>query len=139
MQAKTQELIRQYYDAFNQQDMERFLSLLDPDVVHHINQGKEEHGKDAFAAFMQRMAASYREHVSSLVIMTNDDGSHASAEFIVEGKYLSTDAGLPHANGQTYRLPCGTFFSIRHHKITRVTNYYNLQHWLDQVSTTWRN
>lgn len=133
MQAKTQELIREYYDAFNQQDMERFLSLLDPAVVHHINQGKEEHGKEAFAVFMQRMATSYREHISSLVIMTNEDGTHASAEFIVEGEYLSTDAGLPNAKGQTYRLPCGTFFSISNHKITRVTNYYNLQNWLDQV------
>lgn len=133
MKANTQELIREYYDAFNQQDMERFLSLLDPAVVHHINQGNEEHGKEAFAIFMQRMAKSYREHISSLVIMTNDDGTHAAAEFIVEGEYLSTDAGLPDAKGQTYRLPGGTFFTISNHKITRVTNYYNLQHWLNQV------
>lgn len=126
-------LIQQYYDAFNKQDIDTFLSLLDDNVVHHINQGNEELGKEAFAAFMQRMSKSYKENISALTIMTNEDGTRAAAEFMVDGEYLANDTGLPKANGQAYRLPCGTFFSIKNNKISRVTTYYNLQNWLEQV------
>lgn len=134
MPEQTKTLIKQYYDAFNTQDMNSFLALLDDNVVHHINQGQLEIGRETFAKFMQRMAKSYQEKITSLVVMVNEDGSRAAAEFIVEGKYLVSDHGLPEAKGQTYSLPCGAFFSIRNNKITRVSNYYNLQDWLDQVS-----
>jgi steroid delta-isomerase-like uncharacterized protein len=66
--------------------------------------------------------------------MTNADGSRAAAEFTVLGKYLVADAGLPLATGQTYRLPAGAFFEIRDSKVARISNYYNLEDWLKQVS-----
>lgn len=51
-----------------------------------------------------------------------------AAEFTIEGVYLVTDKGLPEASGQQYSLPCGAYFSInKDGKISRVTNYYNLQ------------
>jgi steroid delta-isomerase-like uncharacterized protein len=56
-----------------------------------------------------------------------------AAEYVVEGTYLATDEGLPPAQGQTYTLPGGAFFGLTAGKITRVTNYYNLQDWLAQV------
>lgn len=133
MQA-TKELIKQYYDSFNRQDMERFLSLLSDDVIHDINQGGSEVGKKAFISFMERMNRSYKETAKNMVIMANDDGTRAAAEFVIEGAYLVTDTGLPEANGQRYELACGAFFSIKDGKITRVTNYYNLQDWLRQVA-----
>ena len=46
----------------------------------------------------------------------------------------STTKGLPPARGQKYVLPGGAFFDIRGGKISRVSNYYNLQDWIDQVS-----
>jgi len=52
----------------------------------------------------------------------------------VNGTYLNTDAGLPEANGQTYKLPGGSFFDVQAGQITRVTTYYNLADWLRQVS-----
>lgn len=48
------ELIQKYYQAFNDGDMETFLSLLTDDVVHDINQGGREQGKAAFAEFMKK-------------------------------------------------------------------------------------
>ena len=127
------ETIRAYYDAFNRQDMEAFLALLTDDVVHDINQGERQVGKDIFARFMQHMNHCYKENLTDMVIMASDDGKRASAEFIVNGKYLKTDEGLPEANGQTYRLPAGTFFTIRDGKIARVVTYYNLTDWTRQV------
>lgn len=133
MHAATAQLIRDYYDAFNAGDMDRFLSLLSENVVHDINQGQREIGRDAFRAFMQRMNRCYRERLVDMVVFSNGDGRRAAAEFVVEGEYLATDEGLPEARGQQYRLPAGAFFEVNQGQVTRVTNYYNLQDWLAQV------
>ena len=133
MQADTITLIHKYYDYFNKQDVESFLALLDNQVIHDINQGVSEVGFEAFSHFMKRMNNAYQEKVTDLVIMTNQDGSRASAEFIIDGIYLATDSDLPKANHQPYSLRCGAFFEIKNNKIMRVTNYYNMQDWLKQV------
>lgn len=133
MSDSARELIQRYYAAFNAQDMDAFLGLLTEDVVHDINQGSREIGKAAFAAFMDKMNRSYREEIVDLVVLTEPSGGRAAAEFTVLGTYLATDEGLPEAKGQTYRLPAGAFFEIRDGKVARVSNYYNLQDWLQQV------
>ncbi len=133
MQTSTQALIQRYYDYFNQRNLSAFLSLLDPEVVHDINQGETQIGIDAFTAFMGRMNDAYEEQITDLVIMTTADGTRAAAEFVVTGTYLKNEPGLPTARLQRYQLACGAFFSIANGKITRVTNYYNLQDWLQQV------
>jgi len=127
------ETIRAYYDAFNRQDMDAFLALLTDDVVHDINQGERQVGKQVFAEFMQHMNRCYKENLTDMVIMASEDGKRASAEFIVNGEYLATDEGLPEANGQTYVLPAGAFFELKDGKVARVTNYYNLNDWIAQV------
>ena len=125
--------IRAYYDAFNAGDMDRFLSLLTDDVAHDINQGARQTGKEAFATFMDHMNRCYKEELTDMVVMVNEDGTRGAAEFIVNGTYLSTDEGLPEANGQTYRLPAGAFFEIRDGKVARISNYYSLPDWIAQV------
>ncbi len=127
-------LIETYYAAFNAGDMDKFLSLLTDDVVHDINQSSREIGKEAFRAFMDRMNRNYKEELVDMTIMTNEVGDRAAAEFIVLGEYLVTDEGLPEAKGQKYRLPAGAFFDIRDGKVSRITNYYNLEDWIRQVS-----
>lgn len=127
------DLLQRYYAAFNAQDMEQFLGMLTEDVVHDVNQGEREIGRERFRAFMEKMNRSYREEIVDLVVMSEPSGQRAAAEFTVLGTYLATDEGLPEARGQTYRLPAGAFFEIRDGKVARVTNYYNLQDWLRQV------
>jgi len=129
----TTELITAYYSAFNAGNMEGFLTLLHPEVVHDINQGRRETGKEPFAGFMQHMNRCYREQLADIVVMASADGSRAAAEFTVLGEYIATDEGLPEANGQRYVLPAGAFFEIRDGKVARVTNYYNLNDWIAQV------
>ncbi|SBS32638.1 SnoaL-like domain protein [Marinomonas aquimarina] len=134
MSQATVQLLQKYYEAFNAQDMDTFLSLLTDDVVHDINQGDREVGKDTFSAFMDRMNKNYKETIVDIVVMSNEAGDRAAVEFTVLGEYLATDEGLPEANGQTYKLPAGAFFDIRDGKVARVTNYYNLGDWIAQVS-----
>ncbi|WP_024869646.1 ketosteroid isomerase-related protein [Pseudoxanthomonas suwonensis] len=127
------ELVLAYYAAFNRGDREAMLALLADDVVHDLNQGARETGKEAFAAFMRRMDASYREQLHDIVVMATQDGDRAAAEYVVHGEYLRDDEGLPPARGQKYVLPGGAFFDIRDDRIARVSNYYNLQDWIAQV------
>lgn len=126
-------LIAAYYDAFNAGDPAGMLALLTDDVVHDVNQGARETGREAFSAFLDHMNRAYRERLADIVIMTTADGSRGAAEFVVHGEYLQTDPGLPEARGQRYMLPAGAFFDIRDGRIARVSNFYNLQDWLRQV------
>jgi steroid delta-isomerase-like uncharacterized protein len=126
--------IQSYYDAFNAGETEAMLACLADDVAHHVNEGKVRHGKAAFAAFSAHMSRCYKENLTDMVIFVSEDGGRAAAEFIVNGTYLETDAGLPEARGQGYRLPAGAFFSLEGGKITRVVTYYNLADWVAQVS-----
>jgi steroid delta-isomerase-like uncharacterized protein len=128
------ELVLRYYAAFNRADWEGMLACLDDNVVHDINQGGCEIGRAAFETFLGRMQRCYREELRDIVVMASGNGSRAAAEFTVHGEYLADDAGLPPARGQRYVLPGGAFFSFRDGKIARVSNYYNLQDWLRQVS-----
>lgn len=134
MNQATAQLLKDYYDAFNRQDMDAFLAMLTDDIIHDINQGNREESKQAFTAFMDRMNAHYKEQIVDISITTNEAGDRAAVEFVVLGEYLSTDEGLPEANGQTYRLPAGAFFEVRDGKVARVTNYYNLEDWIAQVA-----
>ncbi|THD75892.1 DUF4440 domain-containing protein [Thalassobius vesicularis] len=128
------QVIQRYFDAFNAGDLDGMLACLADDVAHHVNEGKVRVGKDAFAEFCAHMNRSYKEHLTDMVIFEAEGGTRAAAEFIVNGTYLATDPGLPEAHGQTYRLPAGSFFSLRDGKITRVVTYYNLADWIAQVS-----
>ncbi|MGO4259541.1 ketosteroid isomerase-related protein [Lysobacter sp. TAB13] len=127
------EVVLSYYAAFNRGDWAGMLATLGEDVVHDLNQGARESGREAFAAFIERMARHYREQLRDIVVMVSPDGVRAAAEYVVHGEYLLTDPGLPEARGQRYVLPGGAFFEIREGKIERVTNYYNLDHWVAQV------
>lgn len=131
--ATTLALLQRYYDAFNRGDWAGMLDCLSEEVAHDLNQGVREIGRPAFAAFLARMEACYRETLDPVVLMATDDGSRGAAEYVVHGQYIATDEGLPPASGQRYKLPGGAFFAVGDGRITRVSNYYNLEDWIDQV------
>lgn len=127
-------LIRRYYDAFNAGNAEGMLDCLAEDVEHRVNEGGIRRGKARFAEFCSHMGVSYREELKDIEIFANDAGTRGAAEFVVHGTYLQTDPGLPEAKGQSYILPAGGFFEIRDGRIARVTTFYNLKDWVDQVA-----
>jgi steroid delta-isomerase-like uncharacterized protein len=133
-QSRAAAVIQTYYETFNGGNRQALLDLLTEDVVHDINQGGTEKGKAAFHTFLQRMDRSYREQVEDLVVFANEDGTRGAAEFFIRGAYLVADDGLPAAHGQKYRLRVGAFLEISKGKVARVTNYYNLPDWIQQVS-----
>jgi steroid delta-isomerase-like uncharacterized protein len=126
-------LVDAYYAAFNRGDREAMLAMLTDDVVHDLNQGERQVGREAFRAFLSRMDRCYGEQLRDIALLASIDGTRAAAEYVVHGIYLSTDEGLPEAKGQGYVLPGGAFFQVRDERISRVTNYYNLGDWMTQV------
>ena len=127
-------VVQSYFDAFNAGAVEGMLDCLSDDVAHHVNEGKIREGKQDFAEFCAHMSRCYKETVTDMVIFEAEGGTRAAAEYVVNGTYLATDEGLPEAQRQTYRLPAGSFFSLKNNKITRVVTYYNLADWVRQVS-----
>ena len=121
--SETERLIREYFDAFNRHDAESMLDTLSENVVHDINEGGREVGKEAFTKFKAHMDRCYREQITDLVVATN--GKNGSAEFTCSGTYLQTDGEMPVAKGQTYSIPAAAFFEVEAGKIVRVTSYYN--------------
>lgn len=128
------DIIERYYEAFNRGDYAGMLDLLTDSVTHEPSQGKPRQGKELFRQFLKHMEDCYKERVIDPVVFYSKDCSRAAAEFMLEGKYLKTDEGLPAAKGQEYTLRVGAFFEIKDGKIERVSNHYNLQAWIDQVS-----
>lgn len=126
--------IARYFSAFNAGDTETMLDCLSDDIAHHVNEGEIRRGKQAFAEFCAHMSRCYKEELTDIVLFGTEDGRRAAAEFIVNGTYLATDAGLPEASGQRYRLPGGSFFELQGDQITRVSTYCNLADWMAQVS-----
>ena len=126
--------VEAYFAAFNAGDIEAMLACVAEDVAHHVNEGQVRRGKAAFGEFCAHMSRCYQEGLTDMVIFAAEGGTRAAAEYIVNGTYLATDSGLPEANGQSYRLPAGSFFSLEGDKISRVVTYYNLADWVAQVS-----
>ncbi|MDF1609625.1 nuclear transport factor 2 family protein [Hoeflea sp. YIM 152468] len=126
-------LIRRYLEAFNAKDFDTMLACLDDEVIHDINQGGREIGKEKFRWFNAKMSRHYDEELGDIAIMVDETGLHGAAEFTVRGSYLATDEGLPEAHGQRYSLPAGIFFEIEDGLITRVSTSYNLNDWIAQV------
>ena len=135
--ARAEALVRAYYAAFNAGDADAFLALLAEDVAHDISQGGRETGRAAFGVFLAHMNRCYAEQITDLVVLTEASGRRAAAEFVVQGRYIATDPGVPPAtppaSGQSYTLPAGAFFEICDGRIARISNHYNLGDWVRQV------
>lgn len=131
---ETAKLVRRYYDAFNAKDWDSMLACVSEDIRHDVNEGDRRGGKAAFREFLAQMNRRYDEQLADIVVMVDETGRRAAAEFTVHGRYLVADPGLPEARGQAYVLPVGAFLDVTDGKITRVTTYYNLKNWIAQVS-----
>lgn len=129
-----QDVVKNYYEAFNQGQFSKMLSYLSEDVVHEVNEGDAQVGLEQFRQFMAVMDEHYSEQVKELVVFSSNDPSRWAAEFYIDGVYKKTQPGLPEAKNQKYYIKVGAFFELKNGKISRVTNHYNLVNWIKAVS-----
>ena len=128
------EIVKAYYEAFNQQNWEGMLALVSPEICHQPNQGEPRIGIELFKEFLGQMDYAYEEKLTDMVFFTPESGNRIAAEFVVNGIYKVGDEGFPEAHGQTYVLPAAAFLEVTDGKISRVTTYYNLPLWIKLVS-----
>lgn len=131
---KAIDIVAQYYQAFNDKDWAKMIALADENIQHDSNEGATTKGIEAFKKFVNKMEVAYDETLTDIVLLSEPTETRVAAEFIVHGSYLHTEEGLPEAKGQKYVLPAGAFLEVKNEKITRVTTYYNLEHWIQLVS-----
>lgn len=127
-------IVQNYYKSFNSKNYTEMMNLLSENIVHEVNQGKERKGKKLFSDFLNHMDVCYDENLSDIVIYHTQDPTKIAAEFIVNGTYKKTDAGLPEAKNQKYALPAAAFFTVKNEKIEKIVTYYNLPKWIELVS-----
>lgn len=133
MQLTPLNIIKCYYDCFNNKDYTGMLELLTAEVAHDINQGTREIGKEKFHQFLIRMDKHYDETIEELVLFSSSEPNRVAAEFIVQGRYKQAEPGFPAAREQGYRISVGAFFQVQDGLIERITNYYNVTAWREMV------
>ncbi|HUH73991.1 MAG TPA: ketosteroid isomerase-related protein [Chitinophagales bacterium] len=131
---KAIDIVAQYYQAFNDKNWSKMIALADENIQHDSNEGATTLGIEAFKKFVDKMEVAYDEKLIDIVLLSEPTNARVAAEFIVNGTYLHTEEGLPIAKGQKYVLPAGAFLEVKNDKITRVTTYYNLEHWIQLVN-----
>lgn len=131
---KAIDIVAQYYQAFNDKNWSKMIALADENIQHDSNEGATTIGIEAFKRFIKKMEVAYDETLTDIILLSEPTNTRVAAEFIVHGSYLHTEEGLPEAKGQKYVLPAGAFLEVKNEKITRVTTYYNLEHWIQLVS-----
>lgn len=128
------EIAKKYYQAFNTQNWQQMLELVSEDIRHEPNEGKTRVGKELFASFLEKMDTSYQEELKDMVFFQGEEPDRIAVEFVVHGVYKQAEPGLPPAHGQKYILPAGAFLTINNNLIERITTFYNLEEWIEQVS-----
>ena len=128
------DLIQSYYQAFNEEDIEKFISTLHPEVIHDICQGETEIGRDAFRKFMERCFDVCKENARDIVIIAGEEGKYAAAKLVIDGVYLKGAANCPPAKNQKYTIPVYAFFEVKDGLIHRMSCFYNQKDWIKQVA-----
>ena len=126
-------IVDAYFAAFNQRRWSAMTALCADDVIHDRNEAGREVGIEHLRAYLELTRLCYEERLEDLAVMVGDAGRFA-VEWTAVGRYVADDAGLLPARGQHYRLAGGTFLVIADGRITRITTYYNLQAFLDQMA-----
>jgi steroid delta-isomerase-like uncharacterized protein len=130
----TYDLIQNYYQAFNEENIEKFISTLHPEVIHDICQGETEIGREAFRKFMEFCFDACKENARNIIILCSEDGKYAAAKLVIDGVYLKDVANYPLAKNQKYTLPVHAFFEIKDGLIYRMSCFYNQKDWIKQVA-----
>ena len=104
------EIVTQYYAAFNAKNWAGMLALLDPHVIHEVNQGETRVGLDKYEQFLGQMDESYEETLADLVLMSDATGTRIAAEFVVHGIYKKGDRGCRPPTGNRIYCPQAPFW-----------------------------
>ncbi len=125
MSQDTEQLIAQYFAAFNHADWVGMLSLMSDDVVHDLNESSRQVGLEAFTEQLNASKQRFLEVISDIETEVTGNGERAISAYTISGQYLATAPGMPTARGQRYRITGKSIFDIRDGKITRIISEFD--------------
>ena len=125
MSQNTEQLIAQYFSAFNHADWEGMLGLLSADIVHDLNENSRRVGLEAFTEQINQNKQSFLEVLSDVETEVSEGADRAISAYTISGQYLATAPGMPTARGQRYRVAGKSIFDIRDGKITRIISEFD--------------
>lgn len=110
--ARAVETLKRLFVALNAGQPDAVQSCLTGDIVFDTFGGVREIGRERVRWAIAERGRFFREVMRDLVLMSEDSGRRAAAEFTLRGVYQAEAPGLPAASGQAYSVPAGAFFDI---------------------------
>lgn len=110
--SKTIDTLKRLFVALNAGDRDAVLSCMSGEVLFDTFEGVREIGRESVRRVLAERASVYRESFRDLVLMTEDSGRRAAAEFTLRGFYQKQANGMPEASGQAFSVPGGAFFDM---------------------------
>ena len=132
---RTIDTLKRLFAALNASDRDAIAALMAGEVVFDTFEGVRHIGRDKVRWALAERANAYRETYRDLVIMTEDSGRRAAAEFTLRGFYQSQASGMPEASGQAFSVPGGAFFDMENDgRVLRVSFMLNAAELVRQLS-----
>lgn len=104
--------MKRLFAALNAGERDTVLSCLAEEVVFDTFEGLREIGRERVRWVLAERGNAFRETFRDLVLMTEESGRRAAAEFTLRGFYQAQAPGLPAASGQAFSVPGGAFFDM---------------------------
>lgn len=106
------ETLKRLFVALNAGERDAALACLTGDVAFDTFEGTREIGRERVRWVLAERGRFFRETMRDLVLMADESGRRAAAEFTLRGLYQGQAPGLPEATGQAFSVPGGAFFDI---------------------------
>jgi steroid delta-isomerase-like uncharacterized protein len=118
--------LRRLFAALNAGDRDGALSCFSGEAVFDTFEGVREIGRERVRWYLAERGRAFGESYRDLVLMTEESGRRAAAEFTLRGVYRAQAEGMPEASGQSFSVPGGAFFDIEDDgRIVRASFVFN--------------
>ena len=136
MTTQIDKMLKDENAAWNIHDVDKIATFYTSDCIKEdIAIGKSTHGKEEMKALIAGAFSSMPDMNIKLVTIFNS-GDWAATEWIMSGSYSNAYPGFPTATGKKFSVRGATIMELRNGKISRISDYWNFDSFLQQVGAT---
>ena len=133
MATDVEKMMNDYLAAWNAHDVEKILSFFTDDCVYDCTPiGKTSRGKKELKDFINSTFTDFPDHKLETKSGFNT-GDRSAGEWVMSGTFAHSSMPGVTATGKKFSIPGATITEIRGGKISRVTNYWNMAAFMQQV------
>jgi len=133
MASDMEKMMGDYLAAWNTHDVEKLLSFFTDDAVYDCTpMGKASRGRKELKDFFSSTFTNFHDFKIEMKSAFNA-GERGAGEWVMSGTFANSNIpGMP-ATGKSFSVPGVGITEYSGDKISRVTNYWNLAAFLQQV------